>query len=236
MKTARRRGRLFPGGARLFQRMYARLGLPGRAPQFVVEFYPYVTVKQTLRLREGHAWVRISDALAGAPIHVLEAVAQLLLARAFRIRPPSAAVERFRQYCLEPSTQKRLAQTRRCFHVRPLHEGQNFCLAELFEQLNERYFSGRLRPPELCWSHRPWRVQLGLYDPVLRRITLNRRLDSPTVPSFVVQYVLYHEMVHMRCRTRLARCGFRRHSKQFRQIERRFVDYERARQWLAHWN
>ncbi len=236
MKHMHLRGRPFPGGSRLFQRMYVRLGLPGRAPQFIVEFYPYATVKQTLRLEGGQARVRISDAFAGAPLAVLEAAAQVLLARAYRIRPPAAAAERFRQYCLQSSTRRRLAIARRRWQPPVRREGQYFQLEALFEQLNQRYFAGRLRRPELCWSRRPWRVQMGLYDPVLRRITLNCRLDSPAVPAFVVQYVLYHEMLHMCCPTRVARCGFRPHSARFRRRERRFADYERARQWLAAWN
>src|SRR5579885_3075374 len=170
MKHMHLRGRPFPGGSRLFQRMYVRLGLPGRAPQFIVEFYPYATVKQTLRLEGGQARVRISDAFAGAPLAVLEAAAQVLLARAYRIRPPAAAAERFRQYCLQSSTRRRLAIARRRWQPPVRREGQYFQLEALFEQLNQRYFAGRLRRPELCWSRHPWRVQMGLYDPVLRRI------------------------------------------------------------------
>lgn len=216
--------------------MYARLGLPGRAPQFVVEFYPYTTLKQTLRFHGEQARVRLAEALDGAPLAVLEAAAQLLLARAYRLPVPPAAARLFRDYALRASTRRRLARVRRRRAAPARCHGQAFSLQQLFDRLNQRYFAGRLRPPELCWSTRPWRQQLGVCDPVLGRITLNCRLDDPGVPRFVVEYVLYHEMLHLVQTHRAGLWACRFHSPHFRRAEQRFAFYRAARRWLAQWH
>ena len=58
---------LVPGGERIFQRIYTRLGCEGRPPNFVVEFHPYTDLTHMIRLREDTAYVRLSDALDDAP-------------------------------------------------------------------------------------------------------------------------------------------------------------------------
>jgi Predicted metal-dependent hydrolase len=82
------------------------------------------------------------------------------------------------------------------------------------------------------WSLRPWRRQLGCFDPALRQIILNSRLDRAGVPRFAVEYVLYHEMLHVRHPIRRAACGLQSHSPEFRAEERRFPHYDRARRFL----
>ena len=54
------------------------------------------------------------------------------------------------------------------------------------------------RRPRLGWSARPWRSQFGCFDPSLNQIVMNRRLDRPDVPSYAVEFILYHEMLHVK--------------------------------------
>ena len=108
----------------------------------------------------------------------------------------------------------------------------------MFAELNERYFAGQLRRPRLAWSDRPWRRQLGCFDPGLDLIVLNVRLDRPETPRYVVESILFHEMLHVKHPLRVARCGLRAdanleiHSAEFRQEEKRFARYEKARNFL----
>jgi len=74
------------GGARLFHRIFTRLGIQARPPRFEVEWYPYANLVHTIRLREDTAFVRVSDVLRHSPQGVLEAAAALLLARLYRRR------------------------------------------------------------------------------------------------------------------------------------------------------
>jgi predicted metal-dependent hydrolase len=223
-----------PGGARIFHRMYTRLGCQGRPPHFVVEFFPYANLMHTIRLREDAALVRLSDLLSKAPLYVQEAAAAILLARLYRRRPPRELLDAYRRFTMAHATRRRVVQMRRSrgrkLQSRP--RGQVHDLSPMFTRLNRQYFSGRLRRPRLGWSGRAWRRQLGCFDPGVEQIVINIRLDRPEVPPFVVEYILYHEMLHVKHPIRAASCGLQSHSAAFRKEERRFRDYDRARRFL----
>jgi len=221
-----------PGGERLLQRMFTRLGCQGRPPHFVAEFYPYANLTHTLRFRNGSARVRLSDLLRGAPLAVLEAAAALLLARAYRVKPPPELADLYRRHVESAGVRSRLVRIRRR-RCRPVFRvADHYAIEPMFKALNRRYFNGTLRRPRLGWSTRCWRSQMGSFDPAIDRIVLNRRLDRPEVPRFVVEYVLYHEMLHVKHPGQLARCGLRVHSAAFRAEEKLFLHYAEARRWL----
>ncbi len=235
MKLAPQSGIPFPGGPRIFLRMYTRLGCQGRPPHFEVTFYPYANLVHTIRLREDVAHARISDLLRGTPREVLEAAAAILLARLYRRRPPRELVETYRKFSMARTTRRRIWRTRRkrVPRVQTGPRGKHHDLRKIFGKLMRRYFRGRLARPRLGWSPRAWHTQLGSFDPALDQIVINTRLDSKDVPEFVVEYVLFHEMLHVKHPLRAASCGLQAHSAQFREEERRFASYERARRFLA---
>jgi hypothetical protein len=223
-----------PGGAQVFQRMFTRLGCQGRPPHFVVEFFPYANLVHTIRLREDRALVRLSDILRGAPLEVMESAAAILLGRLYRRRAPRELLSRYRNFSVARGTHRRVlaARLRRGRRNQSGAAGSVHNLAPIFSRLNRDYFGGHLRQPRLGWSARNWRAQLGCFDPGLDQIVINTRLDRAGVPAFVVEYVLYHEMLHLRHPIRVASCGLQAHSAPFRAEERKFRDYERARKFL----
>ena len=178
--------RSVPGGAQLFHRLYTRLGGHGRPPQFIVEFYPYAGLAHTIRLREQTAYVRLSDALRGAPAGVIEAAAIILLSRILRRRTPREYLDEYRRFTLAPATRRRVDKLRRARarRVEGGPQGDAHDLAPMFARLNHSYFASRLRRPRLGWSERNWRTQLGCFDPALDQIILNRRLDHETGACF----------------------------------------------------
>ncbi len=236
MKTPRR-AVPFPGGERIFVRMFTRLGCQGRPPQFRVEFYPYASLMHTIRLRDDVAQARLSDLLRRAPLAVQEAAAAILLARLYRRRAPRKLLRIYRDFALANSTRRRLHRARRSRGRRVENgaRGRHHHLGPLFEKLNRRYFGERLARLQLGWSHRAWPRQLGVFDPALRQIVLNRRLDSPRVPRYAVEYVLFHEMLHVKYPARRSRCGLSAHSAHFRREEKRFAEYNRARRFFRSW-
>ncbi|HTR46095.1 MAG TPA: SprT-like domain-containing protein [Verrucomicrobiae bacterium] len=233
-RRARRCDRV-PGGERLFQRIYTRLGCDGRPPHFVVEYHPYTDLTHTIRVREGVAYVRLSDAIRRAPLPVLEAAAAILLGRLYRRRPPQEAIESYRQFSYSRSTRRTLLRLRQQRGRRVEHRpaGRHHDLAPLYTTLNRLYFQDSLPQPRLGWSRRIWRTQLGCFDPALNQIVLNRHLDHAAVPEYVVAYVLYHEMLHVKHPTKFGPCRRTSHSSEFRQEEKRFEYYRRAMRFLA---
>ncbi len=236
MKTRQRRISLFLGGGPLFQRMFTRLGCEGRPPRFRVEFYPYSSLVLTIRRREEAVFVRFSDLLQRAPLGVLEGAAALLLSRLYRRRAPAVLIAPYLAYARSHRTRTRISRMRRG-RVRPAAtdpRGRHYDLEKLFEQLNASYFEGRLNRPNIGWSARSWRRQFGCYDPGPNQILLNRRMDRPGIPQFVVEYVLFHEMLHVKHPTRRSGCSLVSHSREFREEEKRFAEFERARRVLDH--
>jgi hypothetical protein len=214
--------------------MFTRLGCEGRPPRFRVEFYPYSSLVLTIRRREEVVFVRFSDLLRRAPLAVLEGAAALLLARVYRRKAPFALVQPYLDYTRSNRTRSRMHRMRRR-RVRPAAtnpRGNHFDLGKLFEELNAKYFSGRLQRPHIGWSARSWRRQFGCYDPGPNQILLNRRMDRPNVPQCAVEYVLFHEMLHVKHPTRRSGCSLVSHSREFRAEEKRFPEFTRARRIL----
>jgi hypothetical protein len=234
MTPRRLNGSLVPSGASVFQRMFTRLGCDGRPPRFRVEFYKYSSLVLTIRRREEVVYVRFSDLLRRAPLAVLEGAAALLLARVYRRKAPRSLVEPYLEYARSDRTRTRMNRMRRgrvrLAATNP--QGQHFDLERLFDELNKNYFAGGLLRPHIGWSTRNWRRQFGCYDPGPNQILLNRRMDRPGVPQFTVEYVLFHEMLHVKHPTRRSGCSLVSHSREFREEEKRFAEFERARRVL----
>jgi hypothetical protein len=234
MTDSRRMRSMVPGGAALFQRVFTRLGCSGRPPRFRVEFYPYSSLVLTIRRREDVVYVRFSDLLRRASRPVLEGAAALLLSRLYRRKAAAELTTSYLDYARSHRTRSRIHHMRRrrvrAGATNPV--GRHFDLEKLFAKLNAKYFEGKLQRPHIGWSPRGWRRQFGCYDPGPNQILLNRRMDRPGVPRFAVEYVLFHEMLHVKHPTRRSGCSLVSHSPKFRVEEKRFTEFAKARKAL----
>ena len=136
-----------PGGERIFQRIYTRLGCEGRPPHFVVEFHPYTDLTHTIRLREDTAYVRLSDALDDAPHPVVEATAAILLGRLYRREPPKELLQTYREFSYARATRRRLLalRQRRARRVEHRPAGAHHDLDQLFRAAQRALFWRRAR-------------------------------------------------------------------------------------------
>jgi Protein of unknown function DUF45 len=214
--------------------MFTRLGCEGRPPRFRVEFYPYSSLVLTIRRRDEVVYVRFSDLLCRAPRAVLEGAAALLLARVYRHKAPAELTAPYLQYARSHRTRTRIQRIRNKRVRPPAVEpcGRHFDLDKLFDQLNAKYFGGELQRPLIGWSTRNWRRQFGCYDPGPGHILLNRRMDRPGVQRCAVEYVLFHEMLHVKHPTRRSGCSLVSHSRGFREEEKLFAEFAKARKIL----
>ncbi len=116
-------------------------------------------------------------------------------------------------------------------------QGNVYNLRKIYDSLNEEYFDNRLKL-FITWFGKAIqknrsRVTFGLYYDPLKLIKINRLMDSPSFPDFVVAYVIYHEMVHHVCPSYYDERGIHRiHSKEFKLLESKFSDFERAQKWI----
>lgn len=223
---------LFETPEEICRRVFQTLRPTAGVPEIQVEFCAFRSASSFARFRDGRLHLRITDALAGAPAPVLEALMYLLLGKLFRKPVPAAYRRRYRLYLNRRDVRQRIHRLRRERGRKALTgpQGQVYDLSEIFEALNARYFQGRLRRPILGWSLRPSRRVLGHYDPAHDAIILSRLLDSPAAPRLLVEYVMFHEMLHLQFPGEEDGVRKRVHTKAFRAAEKEFEGLGRAKQ------
>jgi len=212
---------------------YAKLkGNP--IPPFSVQFYPYSSLRHTIRLRSGQLLIRISDILSEAPEHVLRALVSILVHRLYRRRTPSEAIEAYSHYANGWEIRKKARQVRgeRGRKQVGSPRGRTFDLETLFRKVNLEYFEDRVQVSQIGWSPKRNKRLLGHYDPAHRTIVVSRSLDHPLVPQYVVEYVLYHEMLHVIFDDENGNGEKRAHHKGFRDAEKRFSRYTAAQTFI----
>jgi len=110
-------------------------------------------------------------------------------------------------------------------------------LRSVFDKINARHFSNRLRGYKVVWGRkrreRPKEYFIfGTIQEEDRVIRINPWLDQKFVPLWFLEYILYHEMLHAvvpdKRRGNGRRCV---HTDEFNRREREFRFYKRARRW-----
>ena len=218
--------------ARVFREMRPRTPLP----EIRVEFRRYANANAQVQWAEGTLLVRLADTLEGAPDDVLEALAEILLSKLFRRPVPAASNDRYRRYLNRRDVRRNLDLVRQIRGRKRLQhpQGHHYDLEQMFEDLNFRYFFGLMARPLLGWSPNASRTMLGHYDPSHNAIVLSRILDRPETPRLAVEYVLFHEMLHLRFPAE--HNGGRRcvHTKAFKEAEKQFEHLREAKALLKH--
>jgi hypothetical protein len=215
---------------RVFRTIKPRTSLPA----ITVRFRRYANVTSRIKLADNRLMVDISDLLEPAPAPIHEALAYILIAKLFRKTPESNVIARYRRY-LNRADIRRALHTAKRERGRKLLRGPKgtiYDLQAIFQSLNSRYFNGLMSPPQLGWSTKPSRTTLGHYDPSHHAIVLSSLLDCEQCPELVVQFVMFHEMLHLRYPAEHK--GTRRcvHTKEFKVAEREFEKYAEAQKAL----
>ncbi len=115
---------------------------------------------------------------------------------------------------------------------RPAGRSRN--LENVFKACNEAHFDGKMpRPAGLTWSMTVNKRTMGSYNIQNDVLTVNSALDDPRVPDYVVDFIMYHELLHKMLGVKIDSAGRRRaHTAEFRRYERAHPDYERAQAFL----
>ncbi|HZQ24220.1 MAG TPA: M48 family peptidase [Terriglobales bacterium] len=218
----------------VFQNTYRELRPRAPMPEFHIEFFPFVNVNNTIRLREGGVFVRLSDLLEGAPESVLHAIAHILIAKMYRKPIERHRAARYRKYVASQEIARKVHLVRQMRGRKRIDTARGRCydLDAIFDDLNTRYFHSLLGRPNMTWSREHARNSLGHYDPAHNAIVVSRIFDSPRVPRYAVEYIVYHEMLHLKHPVKLR--GTRRciHPPEFVAEEKLFSELEQAVRFL----
>ncbi|OLB86222.1 MAG: hypothetical protein DMG84_11520 [Acidobacteria bacterium] len=222
------------GLLQVFEGTYRELRPRAPVPEFVVEFFAFANLNNTIRLREGRLLVRLSDLLEGAPQSVLGAIAHILLAKMYRRPIEREHASRYRRYVSSHDITQKAHLVRQIRGRKRIESarGHTYDLEKVFDDLNTRFFYGLLARPQMTWSRDHARNSLGHYDPAHNAIVVSRVFDHPAVPRCAIEYIVYHEMLHLKHPVKLR--GNRRcvHSAAFQAEERLFPGLENAKQFL----
>ena len=218
----------------VFQEEYRELRPRAPIPELEVEFFAFTSINNTVRLRQGKLLVRVSDLLEGAPEPVLRAIAHILLAKMYHKPIGREPAVRYRRYLSSHDIARKshlVRQIRGRKHLASA-QGRTYDLEGIFEDLNTRFFHGLLARPQMTWSRDHARNSLGHYDPAHNAIVVSRVFDHPRVPRYAVEYIVYHEMLHLKYPVKLR--GSRRcvHSAEFQAEEKLFPQLEEVKDFL----
>jgi hypothetical protein len=226
----------FETPAEIFHRVHRAIRPRTPVPAFEIEYKKFANANSDVRLDGGAIRVRITDLLEGAPAPVTEALAHILLGKLYRKPAARQYVHRYRLYLNRKDVRRQISMVRQS-RGRKAHTGSQGAvhnLEQLFEDLNAKYFGGMMARPVLGWSHVRSRTRLGHFDPSHNTIIVSRVFDDPRCPRLALEYVLYHEMLHLHYP--VDHSGSRRcvHTPEFKAHEKLFPHYKEARALLRH--
>ncbi|KAA6465456.1 M48 family metallopeptidase [Acidobacteria bacterium AB60] len=218
----------------IFQEEYRALRPRAPMPPISVRFRRFVSLNTTIRLREGHIYVSLSDILEGAPDPVIRAIAHILLAKLYKKPIEPAHNHRYKRFASSAAVTRQTELIRSARGSKRYFgpEGRYYHLEEVFDTLNLRFFGGLLGRPNLTWSEHMAKRSLGHYDAAHNTIVVSRVFDRPSSPRYAIEYLLYHEMLHLKHPVRMN--GVRRcvHSREFKAEERQFPQLKEALAFL----
>lgn len=115
-------------------------------------------------------------------------------------------------------------------------KGNIYDLKKIYHEINKSYFNSRLKL-NITWFGRKngknrSQLTFGLYHDPLKLVKINRLLDSPSIPEYLISFVVFHEMLHHVCPSYYENGQHRVHTKEFKEREKSFEHYDLAQRWI----
>jgi hypothetical protein len=205
-----------------------------RVPKIEVRFYPYIGINHTIRVREGNVFVRLAELSESAPLEIHRALAFILVSKLLRKKIPPQTAKIYREFTKTQEIQTRAVENKRVNGRKVITSstGETYDLEKIFHKLNLVYFQNSVSKPTLTWSARKTYRILGHHDATHETIVISKSLDNKKVPKFVVEFVVFHEMLHIFHPTTHRNGRRYNHTAQFRADEKKFAYFEEAESWI----
>lgn len=172
--------------------------------------------------------ITVQESFIQAPDKILIAI----LETAF-LKQPNPSRHIIRDYTFTPEYQT--ARTRlEYLQVPPGSYAQGIAhhLDLSFKRVNQLYFHDSPSKPHLIWSSRLTFRKFGHYQWDIDTVMISQTLDNRRVPEFVVDYVMYHELLHKKLGIKYINGRRLSHTKKFRDEEQKFIKFEKAKKYL----
>lgn len=219
---------------KFYEEAFQTLGGKRAAPGVEVRFYPYIGINHTIRVRSDKVFVRIAEVCREMPPDAQKALAYILVAKLLRKKVPAEARKIYSSFVKTQEMQAKAAENKRAKgrKVITTSKGETYDLDRIFERVNLLYFQNSIPKPVLTWSAQKTFRILGHHDSTHETIVISRSLDSRKVPQYVVEYVVFHEMLHIHHPTTHRNGRRYNHTPAFRRDERKFAFYDEAEKWI----
>ena len=187
-----------------------------------------ITALYRAQMKQGQTTLKINEGFIIANRDVLTAIVRAVLCG--KTTATTTTIDAFSQS--EAFNEVRLAMELLVGPIGDQAQGHSYDLAEMFERVNQTYFKGEMERPHLSWSRVHTYRKFGHYEPGRDRVVISLTLDDQRVPPYVVEFVLYHELLHKHHGEVLSKGRRLVHTPAFRHDERLFEQYQLAQDWL----
>ena len=225
---------LFETPSDVYARVFRDLKPRTELPEISIRYCKFANANSFIKMEGRCLELRVTDILEGAPLDIHEALAFILLSKLFRKPVPEVHRHRYRLYFnrVEMRRTLHLLRQQRGHKNAAGPQGHVYDLSEVFESVNQRFFNGLMARPILGWSRKKSRSILGHFDPAHNAIILSKLLDSEDVPRLAVEYVMYHEMLHLRHPVESVGAKRSIHTRDFKAAEKLFPELKLAKELL----
>ncbi|MEM4255418.1 MAG: hypothetical protein QXR53_03780 [Candidatus Norongarragalinales archaeon] len=224
---------------KLSEAFYSAEAMLGKNYFVHASFEKYAGLKAKVEFKDGKIIAKASDGFENAERDVLVGLALVLLGGMFRKRIDNAYTKAYKEFSTRESSSEYHDTLRKLRgHKRNLDpKGKYYNLTPIRDTLFMLYphVLGQTPQPAIGWSEKKSKRILGFHDGAFNAITINRILDSERVPLFVVQYVVFHELLHCKHKVLFQRGESMRrtvHPKAFKDDEKMFSLAEKAEEWV----
>lgn len=179
-----------------------------------------------------------SDGFKRAPKEVLTGLALSLVCSLFRKSIDNDYLRQYREFMKRKSTFELNNELRKTRASKRKNEGEGVFFdlkALLLKVASENAIFFPTGVPSIAWSRTKSRRRLGFYDEGLNQVVVSRLFDDEKTPQFVVEYVIFHELLHakhgalyergesMQCRV---------HHGEFKRDEKSYPQFREAEDWI----
>lgn len=221
---------------------FSAMSLLHVSPTLDCSYKNFSSLKASARLEKNVLVVRVSEGYRAASQDVLVGLALHLLQKIFRKKAPSDFYDKaYKEFVSREST-ARLNSSIRVAKPKKLNAvGRAYNLNDILASVLADYSDilGATKISGISWNSRLGKRLLAFHDESFNTVWVNDSFDSYKVPQYVLEYLVFHELLHAKHGAAYQRGrSLRRmvHTHAFRKDERKFLLLKEAEEWLdSHW-
>jgi hypothetical protein len=216
--------------AEMLNGSFAAVGYEYGYDSVTAEFEEFKEFKVKWRRSCGWAEFEVSDYLTDAPQNVMTGLAETIFSRISgkaRERYPSDMMQWITSDDFVKNKQPLYLQRARNLTGTPI--GEHIDLEASYRRLVDLGLAEYDEDLVISWTRMPNTKRVGYCSVLMKVIMISSVFDTPSIPPFVSDYVLYHELIHMSK-------GFdpfgQRHGADFHVLERLYPMKDEADEWM----